>query len=111
MLNPNLDNWNFNKTEMPEIDKPVFILVESDTWTAENEDMDSNSTYYNMDEFPFVRCASLGKDEIAYYWKLIDCNYDSEESVLRQNFSVIAWRYLGKEEIVWIVNEYDYIPA
>jgi len=53
-----------------------------------------------------LRC--LEKDEIALHWKLLD-REDDEEVILRQNFSVIAWRYLstGEKSFLKIIEEYN----
>ena len=89
MLNPNLDQWKFGKDEQPKPGTPVFILVEPDVILAVNEDM------------PFVRMASRhvwGTEQNLkpsyFYWKLLDFDPETEEEILQQCFSVIAWRYV-----------------
>jgi len=95
MFNPHLNHWHnwLGPTEPPALNVPLFILVEHDT-------IDDQNVLLNQ---PFVRLASLHRYDpdprtpgVAYYWKLLDYDPEEEEEILRQNFSVVSWRYATK---------------
>ncbi len=84
MLNQQIDTWTIIGA-MPEPDRPVWILVEHDV-------------VHDVDvEAPFVRKAVArfkagGIPE--WTWHLLDFDPDTEEEVLQQVFTVVAWRYV-----------------
>jgi hypothetical protein len=90
----------------PENDVPVIILVEHDV------------VYHSDEEFPFTRKAMLidvSKDKpycgnIA--WKLLDYDPETEEEILRQCFTVVAWRYYNYvNEPATFLHTDDYEPC
>jgi len=92
MLNLYHNDWVFIKgrSNYPEFNKPVYILVEHDVLDEVNKD--SN--------YPFVRKACLDQtqstDYIILIWKLSDFDPETEEEILQQCYTVIAWRYNPK---------------
>lgn len=87
MLNPYQNTWIFLQinSNVPEFNKPVCILIEPDVIFDTEED------------YPIVRKATLIQEKTANYtislWKLLDYDPETEEEILQQNKTVVAWRY------------------
>ena len=92
MFNPHLDQWrqwHVPSPETPDLDVPLFVLIEHDV-------IDEHDVLANQ---PFVRHASLhryDREPRILYWKLLDFDSETEEEILQQCYSVIAWRYASK---------------
>lgn len=86
LFNPHLDRWSTTKDCTPDLGVPLFVLIEYDV--VAEQDVLANQ--------PFVRYASLhryDREPRILYWKLLDFDPETEEEILQQCFSVIAWRY------------------
>jgi hypothetical protein len=93
MLNPYLNDWIAisDRGLFPEFNKPCIILIEHDVIHDPEE------------EFPFVRKAIL--IEVSAFpakgtmsaWQLMDYDPETEEEILQQCFTVVAWRYWEKD--------------
>lgn len=79
MLNTKQQDWSLNRVSLPEIGREVVALIEHDV--VENPDVD----------FPFTRKALFTGNA----WYLMDHDPDTEEALLQQYFTVVAWRYFG----------------
>jgi hypothetical protein len=94
MLNPYLNDWVLRTSGLfPEENVPVIILVEHDV------------IYDADEEFPFTRKAELIKtkivstlDDTVLAWKLLDYDPETEDELLQQCFTVIAWRYFSPKK-------------
>ena len=76
--------WTLKSTAFPEPGKPVYILYEEDVVDPEVH--------------PTVRRAVLEERSPfagqSLYWRLLDFDPETEEEILQQYFTVIAWRYV-----------------
>lgn len=87
MLNRYKETWVFiqSSAHFPEFNKSLCILIEPDV------------IYDTQEDYPIVRKATLIQEKTANYtislWKLLDYDPETEEEILQQNKTVIAWRY------------------
>ena len=85
MLNKKIDTWTIIG-EFPEPGKPVWILIEHDV--VHDEDV----------EAPFTRKAETRIEDFAgrpfISWHLLDFDPETEDEILHQDMTVVAWRYV-----------------
>lgn len=111
MFNDEFDKWQLRigpNTGDPEFNRVCYILVEHDVIYEEIDDQFEN--------YPFIRRAIYIKGEydldnqgrplkLPNRWKLLDYDPEEEEEYLRSNnFTVVAWRYLGEKEQTIVVK-------
>jgi hypothetical protein len=88
MLNKDKDNWVFRNApnfEFPEPGREVVMLVEHDVVYDKNEN------------FPFIEFGEVLVTELPdgkrYSWKLTKYDPETQEEILQQCYTVMAWRY------------------
>lgn len=95
MLNPYKNSWVFinNNDDFPELNKPVHILVEPDVIFNSDKDCPFVRRAYLICEH-FINAAT--GEAIAgtlLIWKLLDHDPELEDDYIRQDETVVAWRY------------------
>ena len=86
MFNDKLMTWQFDPDVIPDLNRPLFILVENDVVSDPGFPEDP-------EDIPFTRSAMLVPGELTLRWKLLDFDPETEEEYLHGYFSVVAWRY------------------